>query len=424
MYYFYWFPIGTEARVRRTPWATIVLIALNVASWLWFSYGPGSEALFLALGFKASEPSLLSLLTSSFLHANFLHLAGNMVYLGALGPALEDRMGKGRYLLAYVGCGGLGDLCQAAWVLRFAPDLGSVPIVGASAAVSGLLGLILVRLYFARLRFASVTMLLLHGVVKPARFALPAPVAVGLWFGLDLTYLLAERVSEVATMAHLSSCLFGVGLGLLLGLGKEARLERLFVRGDRYAERAEWFPALGEYDAYLSKRPDDPEALAQAARIHRVTHQEPQALKRFREAVRASLEAGDVRAASDTYEEMRRLLGESTLPAPDLLRLARALETEGRPGDASRVYEAYGRLYPDEAGATVALLKSAGIEQSRLNNPARARYLYHELLARELPPQMAEVVRSRADAAEQALRRQQGPGKTPVTAGSSSLPTP
>lgn len=424
MYYFYWVPIGTEARVRRTPWATIALIALNVACWLWFALGRGSEAQFLALGFKAGDPSLLSLFTSSFLHASFLHLAGNMVYLAALGPALEDRMGKARYLLAYVGCGGLGDLCQAAWVLRYAPGLASVPIVGASAAISGLLGLILVRLYFARLRFASVTMLLLHGIVKPARFALPAPVAVGLWFGLDLVYLLAERVSEVATMAHLSSSLFGVGLGLLIGMAGEARLERLFVRGNRYAERAEWFPALGEYDAYLAKRPDDAEALAQAARIHRVTHQESQALRRFREAAHASLEEGNVRAASDIYEEMRRLLGDATLPAADLLRLARGLETTGRPGDASRVYESYGRLYPDGEAAAAALLKSAGIEQSRLNNPARARFLYHELLARDLPPDVAQVVRARAEAAEEALRRQRGLQGARVTAGSSTLPAP
>jgi hypothetical protein len=346
-----------------------------------------------------------------------------MVYLGALGPALEERMGRGRYLLAYAGCGGLGDLSQAAWVLHFAPELGSVPIVGASAAISGLLGLILVRLYFARVRFASVTMLLLHGIVKPARFALPAAVAVGIWFGLDLVYLLAEHVSEVATMAHLSSCVFGAALGLLMGMGQEARLERLFVRGNRYAERAEWFPALGEYDAYLAKRPGDAEALAQAARIHRVTHQEMQALGRFREAVRAWLLEGNVRAASDTYEEMRRLLGEATLPAPDLLRLARALEEVGRPGDASRVYEAYGRQYPEGEGAAAALLKSAAIEQSRLNNPARARFLYHELLARELPPEIAQVVRTRADAAEQALRRQQGqPAR--ARAGSSTRPAP
>jgi membrane associated rhomboid family serine protease len=424
MYYFYWIPIGTEARVRRTPWATILLIALNVASWLWFTIGPGTEVEFLALGFKASAPSLLTLLTASFLHVNFLHLAGNMVYLAALGPSLETRMGSGRYLVAYVGCGGLGDLGQAAWVLHFAPGMASVPIVGASAAISGLLGLLLVRLYFARVRFASVTMLLLHGVVKPARFALPAWVAVALWFGLDVIYLLAERISEVATMAHLSSLVYGAGLGLLMGMTREARLERLVVRGNRYAERAEWFAALGEYDAYLAQRPRDPEVLAQAARIHRVTHQETQALRRFRASVHASLAGGDVQTASEIYEEMRRLLGEATLPASDLLRLAWALERDGRPSDASRVYEAYGRVYPERPGSAAALLKSASIEQSRLNNPARARFLYHELLARELAPDMAQVVRARADQAEHALRRQQGAADAAVTGGSSSPAAP
>jgi hypothetical protein len=164
--------------------------------------------------------------------------------------------------------------------------------------------------------------------------------------------------------------------------------------------------------------------MAQAARVHRVTHHEAEALRRFREAIRAWLRQGDLRAASDGYDEMRRLLGDATLPGPDLLRLGRALERGGRPGDASRVYEAYGRLYPDAPGAAAAMLKSAGIEQSRLNNPARARFLYHELLARVLDPDLAEVVRLRADAAERALRRLRGPGPPAVTAGSSTPPAP
>jgi len=317
-------------------------------------------------------------------------------------------MGAARFLLAYVGCSGLGDLSHAVWILARDPELAAVPVVGASAGISGLLGLVLVRLYFVRLKFASVTMLLLQGVVRPARFSLPAPVAVGLWFALDIVYLLVEQSSQVATMAHLSACLYGIGLGLLMGLNQDARLERLVVRGDRYADRAEWFAALGEYDAYLAKHPGDPDVLARAARIHRVTHQESQALARFRASVRASLACGNVREASDTYDEMRRLLGEATLGPADLLRLARDLEVAGRPADASRVYEAYGRQYPEQPAAAAALLKSAAIEQSSLNNPGRARFLYQELLARPLPADLEETARARAQAAEEALARQRG----------------
>lgn len=417
MYYFYWIPIGTEASVRRTPWATAMLVVANVAAWIWFSFGPGSMDQFYALAFRPADPSLLSLVTSSFLHAGFLHLAGNMIFLAALGPSLESRLGPARFLVAYVGCSGLGDLSHATWVLLQQPQMAAVPVVGASAGVSGLLGLILVRLYFVRLKFASITMLLLQGVVRAARFSLPAVVAVALWFLLDAVYLLVDQGSHVATMAHLSACAFGAGLGLLMGLHGEARLERLAVRGNRYADRAEWFAALGEYDAYLARRPDDPEVLAQAARVHRVTQQESRALARFRASVRASLLQGDVHTASDTYDEMRRLLGEATLEAPDLLRLARGLEEAGRPADASRAYEAYGRQYPENPGAAAALLKSAAIEQGSLNNPGRARFLYQELLARALPRALEDVVRSRARAADEALARQ-------LRAGSSPLPAP
>src|SRR5262249_42588491 len=153
---------------------------------------------FLALAFRASEPSLPTLISSTFLHAGLLHLVGNMIYLAVLGPALEARLGRPRFLLAYVGCGGLGLLCEAAWLLHETPGLAVLPIVGASASISGLIGLFLTRLYFVRLRFASVTMLLLQGMVRATRFALPSVVAIGIWFFLDAVYLVVDSGPGVA----------------------------------------------------------------------------------------------------------------------------------------------------------------------------------------------------------------------------------
>jgi hypothetical protein len=76
--------------------------------------------------------------------------------------------------------------------------------------------------------------------------------------------------------------------------------------------------------------------------------------------------------------------------------VARACEELGRAGEASRAYEAYGKDFPDRENSTVALLKSAEIEQRVLNNPGRANYLYEELLRRPLEPDLERVVRERA----------------------------
>jgi len=87
------------------------------------------------------------------------------------------------------------------------------------------------------------------------------------------------------------------------------------------------------------------------------------------------------------------------------LRVARGFEELGRPSEASRAYEAYGRSYPERHAAALALLRSADIERRALNNPGRARYIYDELLRRELPADIAEMVRERKQVTERALER-------------------
>lgn len=406
MYFFYWLPVGTDARVRGTPWATLALVILNVAAYgATLAIGADPERLY-AVAFKAANPTILTALASLFLHTGILHLLGNMIFLSVFGPPIESRLGTVRYLVAYLACGWLANLAQAAAILSFTPELAAVPIVGASGAVSGLMGLFAVRLYFARLRFVSATVLLLHGTVRPTRFTLPAPVGIGLWFLLSWVLLVAGAASETAVVAHLSGALFGALFGLVMGLLPEGRLEERLARGARYAERGEWYAALGEYESYLVARPRDPEALAHAARLLRVVHQDGKAGNRFIEAIQAWLRRGSLEPACDAYEEMRRLLGTSAvLPPAEQLRVARGFEDLGRPSEASRAYEAYGRSYPERHAAALALLRSADIERRALNNPGRARYIYDELLRRELPDDIATMVRERKQVTERALER-------------------
>jgi len=406
MYSFYWLPIGTDARVRGIPWITLSLVAANVAVFAAIHVLSGGEAFAYRLAFKAGLPTIQTAVASLFIHADPFHLIGNMVFLGVFGPPIESRLGPARYLIAYIACGWLANLAQAAWIVGALPDLVSLPIIGASGCIAGLMGLYLVRLYFARLRFASLTMLFFQGTVKAGRFTLPAVVGIGLWITLTVVYQLAGAAPETAYVCHLSGLLFGAFFGWVMGLTSEARLEHRLARGERHASRGEWFAALGEYERYLEREPGDPDVAATLARIHRVTHQEGRAAERFREAIHLWLERGEIQRACDAYEEMKRLLGGVPLPAPDLLRLARGFEELGRPSDASRAYEAFGTHHPDRDSSAVALIKSAEIEHITLNNPGRARYLYDELLRRPLTPDVERLVRERRARSDAALTRQ------------------
>lgn len=406
MYYFYWLPIGTDARVARTPWVTWTLVAANVFVFAGVHLAPGALGASYSWAFKAAHPTIASAIGSLFLHADPLHLIGNMIFLAVFGPALESRIGAVRFAICFLACGWLSNLAQAAVILGRIPELSLVPIVGASGAISGLMGLFLVRLYFARLRFASLTMLLLHGTVRPTKFTLPAIVGIVGWFALTIAQAIAQEAPETAYVAHLGGALLGAGFGVAMGLVADGRLECFLARARRHAERGEWFAALGEVENYLARVPNDPEVLIQAARIQRVTHQEAQAAERFREAIRLHLLNGSLKGACDGYEEMKRLLGAVTLGPAELLRVARACEDLGRSADASRAYEAYGRRYPERQAAPLALLKSAEIERRLLNNHGRARFLYDELLRRQLPAETRELVETRRIATVRALERQ------------------
>lgn len=406
MYYFYWLPIGTDARVPRTPWVTWSLVAANVFVFAAIHLTPGAVAASYGWAFKAAHPTIGTALASLFLHADPMHLIGNMLFLAVFGPALESRIGALRFVICFLACGWLSNLAQAAAILSRIPELAPVPIVGASGAISGLMGLFLVRLYFARLRFASMTMLLLHGTVRPTRFTLPAIVGILLWFGLTVAEAIAMEAPETAYVAHLGGAFLGAVFGIAMGLATEGRLEHHLARAKRLSERGAWFAALGEVEAYLARVPDDPAVLAQAARIQRVTQQEAQAAARFREAIRLWLRRGSLREACDGYEEMKRLLGAVTLPPVELLRVARACEELGRSADASRAYEAYGRRYPERQAAALALLKSAEIERRLLNNHGRARFLYDELLRRPLSEGTRGLVEERLAATLRVLQKQ------------------
>jgi membrane associated rhomboid family serine protease len=169
-------PIGDQPNARGVPVVNYALIAANVAAFLFITLPlahqqpdvldpavqellrqllrHGAEAdletlaaaarrisaydLFLfRWGFRPADPSPLALLTSMFLHAGWLHLLGNVLYLWIYGDNVEHRLGPLRYLIAYLVTGALAALGYSALLPAGA---GSIPMVGASGAISGVLG--------------------------------------------------------------------------------------------------------------------------------------------------------------------------------------------------------------------------------------------------------------------------------------------
>jgi membrane associated rhomboid family serine protease len=149
----------------------------------------------------------ITLLTSMFMHGGWLHIIGNMIYLWAFGPAIEDAMGSFRFLFFYL-AGGL--------VAMFAQVLGdpwsTIPVLGASGAIAAVMGAFVVT--FPRDRIRTVLWILIFIRVT----YIPAIFLIGFWFLMQVVNLgsVAEvRTGGVAYLAHIAGFLFGVITGRL-----------------------------------------------------------------------------------------------------------------------------------------------------------------------------------------------------------------
>jgi|SRR6185503_11173774 len=206
------FPIGDDDSARRTvPVVTYALIALNVLVFVLELNGgdPFIERWSVVPRRLTQNPGgdFITIFTSMFMHGGWLHLAGNMLYLWIFGDNVEDRFGHAKFTVFYLLCG------IAATVAQVAISAGSsVPNLGASGAIAGVLGAYLIL--FPR---GNVRVLMGRGVVP-----MPALMVIGLWIVLQFingigSITQSAETGGVAYMAHIGGFVAGLALTFLFG---------------------------------------------------------------------------------------------------------------------------------------------------------------------------------------------------------------
>jgi membrane associated rhomboid family serine protease len=212
------FPIGDDNSTRRTfPIVTYALIALNVM--FFFVEMSGGDPFvgkwaFVPRRFLANPfADGLTLFTSMFMHAGWVHLGGNMLYLWIFGDNVEDRFGHMTFTVFYLLCGLAATFAQTAF------SAGSdVPNLGASGAIAGVLGAYILLFPSGRVR-------VLQGrqVIQ-----VPALIVIGLWFALQFFSSIGSVANAgtsggVAYMAHVGGFLAGLVLAMFLRRGGSAQ---------------------------------------------------------------------------------------------------------------------------------------------------------------------------------------------------------
>ncbi|MGI0483887.1 rhomboid family intramembrane serine protease [Pantanalinema rosaneae CENA516] len=225
-------PLHDNNPTRITPYVNYVLIGINIFIFLYeislsapqlqqfveaYAIVPNQ----LTTSFQSGDlgqilPQALTLITSQFLHGGFLHLIGNMLFLWVFGNNIEDKLGHVKFLIFYLLCGILAALAQ--WF--FSMD-STVPMLGASGAIAGVLGAYILRFPKARI----LTLVPIGFFITT--FRIPAIFFLGFWFVQQALYSVASlqvrsnvgmEGGGVAYWAHAGGFVFGALLAPMFGL--------------------------------------------------------------------------------------------------------------------------------------------------------------------------------------------------------------
>lgn len=209
-------PIKDDNPTRRTPYITYTLVALNIFVFIiqlmiqmsgdrqLYSYLIANYALIPGRLFSGNliETTIIPFFSSIFLHGGLLHLGGNLLYLWIFADNIESELGHSKFLLFYLLCG------IGASVTQVVVSWGAmVPIIGASGAISGVLGAYYLR--FPRARVAVVIFIFFFIQV----IWIPAKIVLGLWFFIQIFSGLASAGSGgggVAWFAHIGGFVAGI----------------------------------------------------------------------------------------------------------------------------------------------------------------------------------------------------------------------
>jgi membrane associated rhomboid family serine protease len=235
------FPISEDQPRRITPILSRGIIVLCVLVFLWQVMRPPDEqmAVIFAFGFiparlfgiaevpaeLAMLPAWATIFTSMFMHGGWLHLGGNMLFLWVFGDNIEDAMGHGRFLAFYLICGAAAAFGHA----MLAPG-STIPMIGASGAISGVLGAYLLLYPRATVRVLVIIILFITVI------HVPALVVLGLWFAVQLLSAAATPPDQpgIAFWAHIIGFVAGMAL---VPLFKQPNVPLLQPPRHRYWER-------------------------------------------------------------------------------------------------------------------------------------------------------------------------------------------
>jgi membrane associated rhomboid family serine protease len=370
----------------------------------------------VTMGLTPSHPTISNILTSMFVHKDIHHLLFNMLFLWLFGPNVEDALGRLEYGIFYFGSGFAAALMHVAVIQGFvAPTTeamstylspADIPMVGASGAIAGILGVFAIRFYRTRIRFWYFV------IVRWGWFTLPAWIALGIWFFIQLfggvQGILQPQSGGVAYWSHIGGMIFGMILAAVLKMGLEGTKEYLLSDAKASLAHGTTWDATEHLLSLLKHDPNNAEAHRELARAYALQRNSEEALSHYRKSIELHLQRNEYDQAVEDLIQLKQFYPNSRLDLKPAYQLACYLSESENYVPALLLFEEVADSYPGTQEAETALIKAGDIYLNKLDNPQIALACYERFL-REYPDSScrAMVERSIAKARSQINKRKE-----------------
>jgi membrane associated rhomboid family serine protease len=323
-------PLRTDSPLRSTPWMNYALIAANIVVFIITIAHPHAGDQY---GVSARQPLLYQFITYQFLHANWLHIVGNMLFLYIFGNNVNDRLGHLGYLALYIA----GGIFAAISYVVTSP--GGAQMVGASGAIAAVTGSYLALL--PRSKVSVFYMFILIGV-----YEIPSLWFIAGFFAYDI-FLHATARDSVAHMAHVGGTIYG--FTVCLGLLAVRLLPRdpfdMVAMIQRWHRRRQYRGMVaGGYNPFEYSQAGSSTRFGAARPAPAPDARTGRALE-IRAGISDAIAAHDLDRATQLYIELKMLDPQQVLNKPAQLDIANHLASRQQHAQAAEAYESFLRQY-------------------------------------------------------------------------------
>lgn len=342
-----------------------------------------SNMVFERWGFTPKKFEFLKIFSSMFIHANFLHLLFNMLFLWLVGCNIEDDWSWKVFLGLYLISGVIACLLHTAFFPK-----STVPLIGASGAIAGIMGAFMIRHYKTKIRFAYFLWFIL---IRPyyGTFAIYAGIALPFWFLQQIIFASGGAESGTAHWAHVGGFVFGAVVGISMKIfGIEKKYVAPMVE-DSF-EKLKMSPKMKEVNKKLdtgdttgaiplllmviNEEPQNFDALLMLARIYFEKGLRDDAIVMYKKAFDLILRIEDSNLILSTYEEIREKEILNNMPEKNIYNLASFLEKAAKYEEAARLFGLYIQLYPGGKVRPKAIYRAHLLFKDKLNNKTMAQH--------------------------------------------------